>query len=322
MWVNYDVLGQGFATKFGPVRAEVLMPELSSAQGRVAAPSLPGVPEGALAPISGERLVRLDAYPNRAPVIDPDWCTEYAAWNPPGSTALQAVGVEVFDDPGLDWPLWTVHSYLPDQMLDVAGRCLEGWYARVAEWVSVLTGQDLNHRHQLYDVNMAAPGFRVWGNGGWRQGARTASVPSVVPIGADDLREVLIRVGDAERPALEWQLMLSGASALDRGYLRTAVADVATAMEICLTRLVRNSASPAGRPGPKSNLRGWSDWLVKHDPGVYTKPVGFEAAADLRNAVLHRGEEPSELDVRAAYNCALGIVRAYGLSKAPWRSAS
>lgn len=295
------------------------MPELVSAQDRVTAPSLRGVPAGAFEPKTGERPGRLDAYPDSAASVDPDWCTEYAAWNPSGSTALRVVGVELFDDPGLNLNQWSVHVYPPDQMLDVAGRCLEGWYSRVAEWVSVLTGQDLNHHHQLYAANALAPGFRVWGKGGWRRGAITAGVPTVHPVGADDLREVLVRVGDAERPVLEWQLMVSGSSALDRGYLRTAVADFATAMEVCLTRMVRTSTSVANPPGDRTTLRGWSKWLVSNDSGRYFEPPGFETAVELRNDVLHRGVEPTYEQVREAYDCALGVVRSYGMSKAPWQ---
>lgn len=319
IWVDYGVLGQKFETRVGPVRTEVIMPKLNSAHGRVVAPDLAGVPAAALASIVGDRPPRLDAYPNPSPVIDPEWCTEYAAWNPPRSTALRAVGMELFDDPGLDLSRWSVHRYLPDQMLDVVGRRLEGWYSRVAEWISILTGQDLNHHHQLFDATLVAPGFRVWGDAVWRQGALTASVPQVDPIDAGDLREVLTRAGDGERPPLEWQLMLTGSRALDRGYLRPAVADFATAMEVCLTRMVRNSTSAANPPGVKSNLRTWSDWLIKNDPDAYTKPSAFDAAADLRNAVLHRGEEPDYEQVRAAYDCACSIVVTHGLPARPWR---
>lgn len=318
VWITYDVLGQRFKTVIGPVRAEIVMPQLTSDAGLAGKPDLRDVPDAALEPSQGESPVHLDLYPPSADAIEPAWCTEFAANHPGRATALRTVGLELLGaDRSLDG--LTAYSQLSDQLVDVAHRCLEGWFQGFAEWVSVLTGQDLNHHHQLYASSAIAPGFRAWKGGKWHQGSLTFEIPNVTPIAPDDLREVFTRVGAGERPALEWQLMLSGSSAHDRGYHRTAVADFATAVEVCLTRLVRNSTSTAPRPGDRSTLPKWSEWLTAHEKRTYTEPSLFKDLVDLRNDVLHRGVDPSYEQARGAYTCALSMVRDYGSPSAPWR---
>lgn len=279
IWITYDVLGRRFETAIGPVQAEIVMPTQSSQAGLGGKPNLDGLPGDALGPIPGDKPLHLDLYPSFADVIDPVWCTEFAANHPGRATALRTVGMELLDANGsLDG--LTAFRQVPDQLIDVAHRNLEGWFLRVAEWISILTGQDLNHHHQLYDASAIAPGFRARKGGKWCQGPSTIDLPNVTPIDSDDLREVFTRVGTGDRPALEWQLMLSGSSAHDRGYHRTAVSDFATASEVCLSRLVRNSKSSANPPGNRATLPIWSEWLVAHEPG-YTEPATFGDLVDL-----------------------------------------
>ncbi|WP_152975340.1 hypothetical protein [Rhodococcus rhodochrous] len=311
IWVTYDILGKRFDTHIGPVRVTVVTPELDPPTGRIGPPAFAGLPDGALGPILGERPPRLDAYPSFAEVIDPEWCTEYAANHPGRATALRTVGLELVAncDPQLD--RLSAHTYLPDKLLDIVGRYVEDWYTRLAEWVSVLTGQDLNHHHQIYPARLLGPGLRAWGGNNWRSTSSTYDIPSVRPIEPDQWRTVLHRIGEGRRPPLEWQLILAGASALDRGHNRRAVIDFATAIEVCLTRLVQDSTSSANRPGDKSTLPNWSEWLDAHEP-AYKADEGFADLVDLRNETVHRGINPSYEQARAAYECASRVVSTHG----------
>lgn len=92
------------------------------------------------------------------------------------------------------------------------------------------------------------------------------------------------------------------------------MAEFATAVEICLTSLVRNSTSSANRPGDTTTLPNWSKWLVAHEP-CYKLDEGFEYLVALRNDIVHRGTEPSYDNARAAYECARRIVVTYGSAR-------
>lgn len=314
IWIDNDVLGGRFETRIGPVRATLVTPNLNTETGGVGPPALTGLPDGALGRIVGEHPTRIDAYDRFASVLDPEWCTEYAANHPPGSTALRVVGFELTEDSTRSLDGLTSFTLPSDRIHDAASRCVEEWYVRIAEWISILTGQDLDHRHQIYDAEPVGSGFRSWGNGAWRSTSVKYSFPEVTPVTRDQWSAVLGHVGEGKRPPLEWQLLLAGASALDRGYFRRAVTEFATAIEICLTRLVENSASSANRPKKTATLPKWSEWLVAHEPG-YTVDEGFDDLVTLRNDVIHRGPEPTYDSARAAYECARRIVSTYGRAR-------
>ena len=328
IWVSRDVQGQRYDTRIGPIVATVVMPiaELPNGNAMWGPPELAGVPESALAPIKEEPSLRLDAYSDRAATVNPVWDTPYAAdvrGDP--ATALRTVGLELSEDPAapthndtlssIEDPERTVRLSVQGtpaaRVADLAGRHIEGWFTRVAEWVSVLTQQDLDHRHQLYDASLLGPGFRHW-DGGWRVTSATYSIPTVTAIGAEAFRTVLRHAGDRKRPALEWQLLLQAAHSINRGYFRRAVLDCATAAEICVARRVADSSSPKGKPGEGAGLKVLSRWLTAHERQTYAEDPHFEALADLRNAAIHSGIEPTSDETGQAASCAFRIVKAHG----------
>ena len=107
-------------------------------------------------------------------------------------------------------------------------------------------------------------------------------------------------------------MLIQAARAVNRGYYRRAVIDYATAAEACLSRMVQNSPD-AKKPGDRSNLHGWSNWLASHESDRYTKDPDFDEFVDLRNAAAHRGIEPSSDQIRTAAKCAHRIVKAHGV---------
>nr|WP_296774209.1 hypothetical protein [Rhodococcus sp. (in: high G+C Gram-positive bacteria)] len=333
IWVSRDVQGQRFDTRIGPIVATVVMPVAvpPKGYGMWGPPELAGVPGNAMAPVEDESSLRLDAYADGAAVVNPAWDTPFAAdvrGDP--ATALRTVGLELSEDPAALTHNDTLSSIEDSErsgrfsvqgtpearIADLAGRHIERWFTRVAEWVSVLTQQDLDHRHQIYDASLLGPGFRHW-DGGWRVTSATYSIPSITAIGSDSLRTVLRDAGARKRPPLEWQLLLQAGHSINRGYFRRAVLDCATAAEICLTRLVENSSSLAGKPGASAGLRGLSNWLTAHEQQVYVQDAQFVALTKLRNTVVHNGIEPTSDQTGTAAGCAFRIVDAHGLPRMP-----
>ncbi|WP_154606656.1 hypothetical protein [Rhodococcus sp. AQ5-07] len=321
IWVDHNVLGGRFETHIGPLSASIITPPIADG-GRVIAPKLSDLPHNALAPLLGERPHRLDAYPASATGIDPEWATEYAAHHTGGATALRAVCIELSESPAA--PIHNdIHSAIGDhestsrysiqgtptaRIADVAGRNIEAWYTRLAEWVTVLTEQDLDHHHRIYDASLIAPGLRVWQGESWNISASRYQIPTVIPIDLSAWRETLLHIGECKRPPLEWQLLVQAAKAVDRGYYRRAMIDYATAAEVCLSRIVQTSTAPASKPSKKSNLHTWSNWLVKHEPILYTVDQDFDVLVNARNNAAHRGIEPSPDDITTSARCAHRIV--------------
>jgi hypothetical protein len=328
IWVSHDVQGQRYDTRIGPIVATVVMPTAvpPNEYSRWGPPKLAGVPESALDPVDGEPSHRLDAFPDRAESVSPVWDTPFSANVDGGpATALRVVGLELSEDPAtlthndthssIGNPersfRFSVQGTPEARIADLAGRRIEGWFARVAEWVSVLTQQDLDHRHQLYDASLLGPGFRHW-DGGWRVTSADYSIPTATAIGAEAFREVLRDVGDRKRPALEWQLLIQAAHSINRGYFRRAVLDCATAAEVCVARKVANSSSPKGRPGEGAGLTTLSKWLTAHEQQSYVQDSHFVELADLRNMAIHNGIEPTPEQTWEAVSCALRIVDTHG----------
>ncbi|WP_280784943.1 hypothetical protein [Rhodococcus opacus] len=327
IWVDLDILGKRFDTRIGIFQASVVTPTVTPVRAGAGAgpPRLDGIPDHALGPITGEHPPRLDAYPDNADVIDPEWATEYAAEYDGQATALRAIGIEVSESP--DAPThndclsaigdadkgarYSVQGTPAARIADLVGRNIETWYTRLAEWVTVLTGQDLDHRHQLFNVWLTGPGLRVWHNNSWHITSTHGAIPRVMPIGTDDWTHTLHHIGDCKRPALEWQLLVQANGAAVRGYFRRAVLDYAIAVEVCLSRKVQNSASSMGKPGERSTLPKWSEWLTAHEP-TYEADPDFSDLVDMRNAAAHRGIEPTEDQITSAARCAARIVNAHG----------
>ena len=330
IWVDYEVLGSRLPTRIGPALATVCAPTRISPAGQIGPPVLTGLPDDALTACVGERPPRLDAYPDFADTIDPVWATEYAATHPGRATALRVVGLELSEDPAA--PLhndtkaaigdaelaqrYTKYSVTEQRVPDRVAQDITGWFARLAEWLSVLTGQDLEHRHQLYDAQRIAPGFRTRIADRWQPSASSYNVPNVRPATLEEWSNALAHIGELKRPPLEWQLLLQAALAYDRGYLRRAVLDSATAVEICLARLVDTSASTSSRPSPGRDA--FSNWLKKHDRSRYAEDADFATLRNLRNKAIHNGAEPDYAEARKAVDCAQKIAHEHGSPRRPW----
>lgn len=332
IWVSSDIFGQRFDTRIGPIRATVVTPERPSSDGPAIAPVLSHLPYGAFGPVLGIRPPRLDSYSRSTPVLDPEWATEYSCneptgyigYNPPGSMALRTIGLELREDPRnlihsdntvLDDPdaaaRYSQYDRTVPRLIEVSAKNIEDWFNRLAEWVAVVRHQDLD-QIPVYPTTYVGPGLRVWTGNNWLASARDLNFTMYDPMDIDQFRTVLDHVGHRRRPQPERLFLTSSASAHARGHLRRTVLDAATAVEICLARLVRESNSAATRPDP--GLHGFSKWLAKHALD-FVPDEDFGALKDTRNEVIHRGVEPTTQDARSALTCASRIIEKHGLDR-------
>lgn len=326
IWISADVLGTRHLTYIGPVQATIAVPPGPTEWDP---PQLDGLPAESLSKLQcGPRLTHLDQYPDNATALDPTWTTAFAAQHQVPATALRVIGLELNENS--DIPLHNdlrsavgnvvrSSTYSPQgnphaRVADVTGRHIEAWFARLAEWVNVLTGQDLDHHHQIYDSRRTGPGLRTWFHDAWHPTSYQLSIPTVVPIEHQDWASALNHVGALRRPALEWQLVVHAARAVNRGYNRRALTEYATAVEVCLTRLTNETDSTSNKPNSRSTLPKWSEWLEKHCDS-YDEEPGFRAFVELRNDCVHRAYDPTNDDIHAAAACASAIVTKHGLAR-------
>ncbi len=299
IWVEPSVLDASFDTFIGPVRATIYTPRRTEPTGVTIHPDLVDVPD--------------DAWPD-----EDRWTTNYATFARAPMTALQRIGLELRED-GRAIPQQPHHVNQPNYVAirDVAADCMEQWFLRVADWVSVVTGQDIDHRHPVYDATTIGAGLQVWGHDSWETCGLRIMTPSPTALSLDDFQAIMGRVAELVEPPVEAQLPRDSIAAHRRHDLRKAVLDAATAVEVCLIRRISAAEIALGENCPGRGLGSRSRWLAARDPG-YREPDGLTELADLRNEVIHAGASPTDSwGVGAMVQTAIDFGEAYGRPRDP-----
>lgn len=97
----------------------------------------------------------------------PQWTTAYASFGTGNATALRRVGLELSESNRKIPARFKHHEH--DQLAkiaDVSADWIEFWFLQTENWVSVVTGEDINHRQPVFDANMNGPGLQTWRHGG------------------------------------------------------------------------------------------------------------------------------------------------------------
>lgn len=294
------MLGSRFDTYIGNVRATVVTPPVPGGLPvNLWHPELPDVPA--------------DAWDHTT-----QWTTQYAAWGADDGTALRHVGIELREGDRVVGPRFGVHADRPaDKMFDHAARHIVHWFARIEDWVTATTGEDVYSREPLFAANAIGPGLLRWQDGSWREAGMTIETPRPVLLSADLFAAILERIGENVEPPIEWQLVGSARRAYLRGDARKTILDAATAVEACLIAQIRLVESTT-REKYKGNsgMQQRSQWLAARHPD-YQEHASLDLLRKARNDAIHAGGVINLDDAADALRAAIATVNTLGQSRDP-----
>lgn len=136
IWVTTSCLGKTYSSGCGELRFDVVMPSGQPSNG--------GRPESA----------GLE-FPESFKGESEGWTANYASFVPDRlkpATAVIRIAIDAVEAPRRDGQAWTG----PDQQL---ARQINLWFDRVRTWVEILTGQDLDPNHRVYDAEEIGAGL-------------------------------------------------------------------------------------------------------------------------------------------------------------------
>jgi hypothetical protein len=151
------------------------------------------------------------------------------------ATALHRVVVTDVEGPTYDHKSWFTSEHQLAQYINK-------WFNDVRTWTEVLTGQDLDPNHRVYDAEAVGAGLTFIEPPHDGALALTLTTPRVRPLRAQEWAAILGLVRDGSEPPLEEVLSRDARAAHRRTAHRRAIIDAATAFEIALGRHVRNHA--------------------------------------------------------------------------------
>ena len=305
IWVTYSVLDRTFETFIGPVAAKIYTPRPTGAPEATTAPMVPGVPSEAWDPAT-------------------QWTTTYAGFGTENKTALRRIALELREEERTVPELYPLHATDPHLKIQhVVENYMDEWFEHVVDWVTVITGEDINPRQPVYDGNPHARGLRTWSDHGWQPGGFRITTPRPLAITDVALIAILDRVASSDRPPLEHQLRRDANQAFVRADFRKAALDAATAVEVCLIHAIEETARNTGQQIPREERRkrdrgiiSRSNWLTENKTG-YQAHDGLKELADLRNGVIHNGADADRDTARRVVETANAIVDSLGGSPDP-----
>lgn len=306
IWVDYSVVGSTFDTYIGPVHARIKVPHWVQPSDPPVHPNLHGVPE-------------------KAWNTEDPWATKYAGFGTDNKTALRRIGLEL-SERGRPIPAWHPYPENPihtaQQVAKIGGltaACMTDWFTRVADWAEIVTGEDINHRHPIYDATTIGPGFEYWDGTKWQTGGFRAMTPTPVALTQVSFQAILDRVADFVEPPVELQLARDSIAAVRREDPRKAILDAATAVEVCIIRLVAATERATGKRCKGKDAGGItprSKWLELHNPDYAPHPK-LSDLTRARNKVIHAGESAALDAATDIVRTALTVVEEHGRPRDP-----
>ncbi|GAA2135329.1 hypothetical protein GCM10009844_00470 [Nocardioides koreensis] len=297
IWVMSNALGMTYPTGFGDLRFSVVMPEDRQPLG---GPPL-GLGIESRPELAGEHVV---------------WTQEYGAHIPESrqpATALHRIGITHVDGPTYDHRAW----FTPDHQL---AEFINGWFNEVRTWAEIMTGQDLDPNHPVYDANPVGAGLTFVEPPHDDALGVTIAMSSVLPLTAHEWSTILRLVRDGGEPPLEEVLSRDARAAHRRNATRRAILDAATALEIALGRLVRDQAGrlpdrQRERISERTALGGYISIAEQSDLELAVPVDRLRWLNDLRNDAAHRGEAPTHWDAGNAVQVMIDFLGAHGRAR-------
>lgn len=299
VWVMNDALGATYPTGHGKLRFDVVMPnDKQPVAGSLSAqhPALEGI----------------ESHPQFIG-DDVDWTRRYGGFIPASlepATALLRVGITNVDGPTYDHAPWLT----PDHQL---AEHINRWFDDLRTWIEILTGQDLDPNHRVYDANFIGDGLTFIEPPHAGAIALQAMTPSVTPLRSNEWATVLTLVRNGKEPPLEEVLSRDARAAERRGASRRAIIDAATAVEIVLGRTVRAVYDQL----PANQQKRVHDRTASGGYISVAKESGLELAVDperlvwlnkLRNDAAHRGITPNPFDTANAVQLMIDFLSKHG----------
>ncbi len=294
IWLMCDALGATYATGYGELRFSVVMPEDRPPVG--GPPPVLGVES--FAEPAGEQVV---------------WAQEYAAHLPESlrpATAVHRVAVTDVEGPSYDHSPW----FTPEHQL---AEYINKWFNDLRTGVEIVTGQDLDPNHRVYDAEPVGAGLTFLEPPHDSALGLTITTPRVLPLRAQEWADILGLVRDGKEPPLEEVLSRDARAAQRRNANRRAIIDAATALEIALGRHVRGLAHHL----PEAQQRRLSERTALGGYISITEQSGLKLAVpvdqlrwlkDLRNDAAHHGTAPNSWDAGTAVQVMIDFLGAHG----------
>lgn len=294
IWVTCPALGRTYSTGYGDLKFGIAMPHddppLGSPPVDLRSESSPSV--------EGEEIV---------------WAREYGAFIPESlrpSTAVHRVAVTAVKGPQYDDRSW----FTPDHQL---AEFINRWFDDVRTWVEVVTGQDLDPNHRVYDAELVGTGLTFIEPEHQDALGLTITTPHVMPLRPDEWATILLLVRDGKEPPLEEVLSRDARAARRRDANRRAIIDAATAVEIVLGRFVRNRSAelPETQQRRITERSALGDYISIAEHSRLELAVSFEKLRrlnKLRNDAAHRGQVPGGWDAGAAVQVMIDFLGAHG----------
>lgn len=294
IWTTCESLGRSYETGLGSLQFDVLMPADE--------PPLGGPP---VVPATGQAITTPDA--------QTVWTQEYGAFIPESlrpATAVHRVGVAaVVGQIYADRPWLT-----PDHQL---AESVDRWFDSVRTWIEILTGQDLDPRHRVYDAEAVGTGLTFVEPS--HQGALGLAIttPHIRPLRQVEWTAILNFVREGTEPPLEEILSRDARAAQRRGANRRAVLDAATAVEIALGQHIRDRGTelPQSQQKRINDRTALGDYISIAEDSHIDLAVAIDqlrAVNKLRNNAAHRGEAPDNWATATAVQVMIDFLGAHG----------
>lgn len=294
IWFTCATLGRAYQTGSGSLRFDVVMPEYEPVLG--GPPSVAGVAEAL--DLLGEQAV---------------WAQEYGAFIPESlrpAIAVQRVALNAVEGPTYADRAW----FTPDHQL---AQTVDRWFDEVRTWVEILTGQNLDPRHRVYDAESVGGGLTFIEPPHQDGLGFTITTPHIRPLRSEEWAAILNLVHKGTEPPLEETLSRDARAAQRRNANRRAVIDAATALEIVLGRHIRERA--ANLPEAQKNRISDRSALGEYISIAEHSHLEFAVSIDqlrrlnrLRNDAAHRGEAPDNWEAGSAVQVMIDFLAAHG----------
>lgn len=241
------------------------------------------------------------------------WTQEYGAFVPESlrpATAVHRIAISAVEGPSYPDRSWLTHDHQLAQSIDT-------WFDGVRTWVEILTGQDLDPRHRVYDAEAVGDGLTFIAPPHQDALGITITTPRVRPLRHDEWTTILNLVREGTEPPLEEVLSRDARAAQRRNANRRAVIDAATALETTLGRHIRTllPTLPESQQKRINDRTALGDYISIAEQSGLVLAVAVERLREvnkLRNDAAHRGEAPDNWAAGTAVQVMIDFLGAHG----------